>query len=306
MRSFSFQTMRTRLAVIAGLSVFLVLAGSGVAAAVWTSAASVTGSVTAATTSLTVGGANALDTQYAFAGDASHSPTIVRTLVIKNTGTAPLGYTLSISGIAGNTLAGSVTLTLWTSTGTCPSTGAGAGAGAGATTGTLASPPALPSGALSAAPGASFTLCVSTALNTTIVGSQGLTVTPTFTITGTVGTSTWTASAPDATFTQTVYRMANPTSLTCSPGKSDKTVTLSWTAPVGYGSTGNVSYQVVDTAGTLIQAQPGGQTTVSIGSKDVNSTPGTLFVQAKEDLYGSTSPGVSITLGQQGNKIFCP
>ena len=302
MRSFSRLTQRTRLAVIAGLSVFLVLAGSGVAAAVWTSADSVTGSVTAATTSLTIGGTNALDTQYAFSGDASHSPTIVRTLVVKNTGTAPLGYTLSVSGIAGDTLAGSVTLTLWTSTGTCSSTGAGAGA----TTGTLASPPALPSGALSAAPGASFTLCVSTALNTTIVGSQGLTVSPTFTITGTVGTSTWTASAPDATFTQTVYRMANPTSLTCAPGKNDKTVTLSWTAPVGYGSTGKLSYQVVDTAGTLIPPQPGGQTTVSIGSKDVNSTPGTLFVQAKEDLYGSTSPGVSITLGQQGNKIFCP
>ena len=303
MRSFSRLTHRTRLAVIAGLSVFLVLAGSEVATAVWTSATSVTGSVTAATTSLTIGGTNALDTQYAFAGDASHSPTIVRTLVVKNSGTTPLGYTLSISGIAGNTLAGRVTLTLWTSAGTCPSTGAGAGA----TNGTLASPPALPSDALSAAPGASFTLCVSTALNSTITASQGLTVTPTFTITGTVGTSTWTASTPDATFTQTVYRMANPTSLTCSPGKSDKTVTLSWTAPVNYGSTGNLSYQVVDTAGTLIPSQPGGQTTVSIGSKDLNSTVETVLVQANEDLYGSNSPGVPITLSQtQGGKISCP
>lgn len=304
MRSFGFLTMRTRLAFIAGLSVFLVLAGSGVAAAVWTSAASVAGSVTAATASLTVGGANALDTQYAFAGDASHSPAIVRTLVVKNSGTTPLGYALSVSGIAGNPLAGVVTLTLWTSAGTCPSTGT---TGAGATTGTLAALPALPSGALSADPGASFTLCASTSLNSTIAASQGLTVTPTLTIMGTVGASTWTASAPDATFTQTVYRMANPTSLNCTQGKNAKTVTLSWTAPVSYGSTGTLSYQVVDAAGALIPPQPGGQTTVSIGSKDLSSTPETLFIQANEDLYGSTSPGVSITLGQQqGGKISCP
>lgn len=302
MKSFSFQTMRTRLAVITGLSVFLVLAGSGVAAAVWTSAASVTGSVTAATTSLTIGGANALDTQYAFAGDASHSPTIVRTLVVKNTGTAPLGYTLSISGIAGNPLAGFVTLTLWTSAGTCQSTGAGAGA----TTGSLASPPALPSGALSAAPGASFTLCASTTLNSTIAASQGLTVTPTLTITGTVGTSTWTASAPDVTFTQTVYQMANPTALSCTQGKSNsKTVTLSWTAPVNYGSAGALTYQVVDTAGAVL-SQPGGPTTITISSSDVKGFTQPFLVQAKEDLYGSTSPGLPITLNQQGNKISCP
>ena len=303
MRSFRFLTIRTRFALIAGLSVFLVLAGSGVATAVWTSAVSVTGSVTAATTSLTIGGANALDAQYAFAGDASHSPAIVRTLIVKNSGTAPLGYALSISGIAGNLLAGRVTLTLWTTTGSCSS----AGPGAGATSGTLASPPVLPSDALSAAPGASFTLCVSTALNSTIVASQGLSVTPTLTITGTVGTSTWTASAPDATFTQTVYRMANPTSLNCTQGRNAKTVTLSWTAPVNYGSTGTVLYQVIDTAGTLIPPQPGGQTTVSIGSKDLSSPVETLFVQASEDLYGSTSPGVSITLSQQqGGKLPCP
>ena len=302
MRSSSRLTHRTRLAVIAGLSVFLVLAGSEVATAVWTSATSVTGSVTAATTSLTIGGTNALDTQYAFAGDASHSPTIVRTLVVKNRGTTPLGYTLSISGIAGNTLAGRVTLTLWTSAGTCPSTGAGAGA----TNGTLASPPALPSDALSAAPGASFTLCVSTALNSTITASQGLTVTPTLTITGTVGTSTWTASAPDGTFTQTVYQMANPTALSCTPGTSkSKAVTLSWTAPVNYGSAGALTYQVVDTAGAVL-SQPGGPTTITISSSDVKGFTQPFLVQAKEDLYGSTSPGLPITLNQQGNKISCP
>jgi hypothetical protein len=305
MRSISCLTHRARLTVIVGLSVFLVLAGSGVATAMWTSSASVTGSVTAATTSMTIGGAKPLDTQYAFAGDASHSPTIVRTMMIKNTGTAPLGYTLSISGVAGNALAPLVKLTLWTTTGACATT-----AGTGATTGTLASPPALPSDALSAAPGNSFGLCASTSLNSTIVASQGLSVTPTLTIIGTVGTSTWNTDTSDAPFTQTVYKMSDPTSLTCTQAKKAQSVTLSWTAPVNYGSTGNLSYQVVDTSGKLIPSQPGTQTTVSIGSSDVSNTMQTFFVQAKEDLYGSTSTGISITLTQnsQGNsgKISCP
>ena len=303
MRPISRLTQRTRLAVIAGLSGFLVLGGSGVAIAAWTSAASVTGSVTAATASFTIEGARALDTQYAFAGDASRSPTIVRTLVVKNTGTSPLGYTLSLSGIAGNALAGVVTLTLWTSAGTCQSTGPGAGA----TNGTLASPPTLPSDALSAAPGASFTLCVSTSLNSTIAVSQGLTITPTLTITGTVGVSTWTASTPDAVFTQSVYRMANPTSLTCAQGKGDKTVILNWTAPVNYGSTGTLSYQVVDAQGLMIPSQPGGQATVTLASSDVNGFTQPFLVQAKENLYGSNSSGLPITLSQQkGGRLLCP
>jgi hypothetical protein len=298
-------TRRNRLALISGLCAFLVLAGTGVASAVWTSAASVTGSVAAAVTSLTVAGTPSLSTTYAFAGTAAQSPTIVRTMVVTNTGSAPLNYSLAVTGVAGNALAPLVKLTLWVTTGTCSTT-----AGTGATSGTLAAPPVLPSGALTATPGGKFTLCASTSLNSTIVASQGLSVTPTLTIIGTVGTSTWNTDTSDAPFTQTVYKMSDPTSLTCTQAKKAQSVTLSWTAPVNYGSTGNLSYQVVDTSGKLIPSQPGTQTTVSIGSSDVSNTMQTFFVQAKEDLYGSTSTGISITLTQnsQGNsgKISCP
>lgn len=300
MRSFGAPTRRNRLALVAGLSAFLVLAGTGVATAAWTSAASTTGSVTAATTSLTIVGTPSLTTTYAFAGTAAQSPTIVRTMVVTNTGTAPLNYSLAVGGVAGNTLAPLVTLRLWTITGTCSTL-----ADLAATTGTLAAPPPLPSGALSASPGGSYTLCVATSLNSTIFASQGLSVTPTLTITGTVG-SNWTTSAADATFTQSVYQMSNPTGLICTPASNGKSVTLSWTAPTANGSTANVTYQISEagTAGPVPVQSP-----VSISYDSTLGPARTFLIQAKEDLYGSTSAGISITLtqGTNGNsdKISC-
>jgi hypothetical protein len=297
-------TRRNRLALISGLCAFLVLAGTGVASAVWTSAASVTGSVAAAVTSLTVAGTPSLSTTYAFAGTAAQSPTIVRTMVVTNTGSAPLNYSLAVTGVAGNALAPLVKLTLWVTTGTCATT-----AGTGATSGTLAAPPVLPSGALTATPGGKFTLCASTSLNSTIVASQGLTVTPTLTITGTVGTSTWTSSAADTAFTQSVYQMSNPGSLTCTAASNSKSVTLSWTAPFATGSTGNVTYQIIEASGAVLVPFQSGLVSGQI-SWDSSGPSRTLLLQAKEDLYGSTSTGISITLtqGTQGNsdKIFCP
>ena len=296
-------SLRGRLAAIAGLTLFLVLAGTAIASAVWTAATSTTGTVSAAATSLTIAGTNSLTTQYKFAGAASNSPTIVRTTVVANTGTAPLSYTLSVSGVTGNALAPQVTLTLWTMAGTCL-----AGPGAGSTTGTLAVPPPLPSAALSAAPGVIFTLCASTRLNSTIPASQGMSVTPTLTITGTVG-SNWTASTSDAAFTQSVYQMINPSSLVCAQGPG-KRATLSWTAPINTGSTGAVTYRVVDAANNSIVLVPfQSATTATIYAANLNGATENLLVQAKEGLYGSTSVGIPITLGQTGgpsSSVTCP
>lgn len=297
-------TFRGRLAAITGVSAFLVLAGTGIASAAWTAATSTTGTVSAAATSVTIAGTNSLTTQYAFAGAASNSPTIVRTIVVTNTGTAPLNYALAVSGVAGNALAPLVTLTLWTSAGMCSAPGFGN------TTGTLAVPPPLPSGALSAAPGVSFALCASTRLNSTIPASQGMAVTPTLTITGTVG-STWTTGSSDVAFTQSVYQMVDPTSLVCTPA-SGKKVTLSWTAPTNTGSTGAVTYRIVDANNSSIVLVPfQSATSATVHPDDVNGATENLLVQAKEGLYGSTSAGIPITLSQAGgpgnsNSVNCP
>jgi hypothetical protein len=285
-------TRRNRLALISGLCAFLVLAGTGVASAVWTSAASVTGSVAAAVTSLTVAGTPSLSTTYAFAGTAAQSPTIVRTMVVTNTGSAPLNYSLAVTGVAGNALAPLVKLTLWVTTGTCATT-----AGTGATSGTLAAPPVLPSGALTATPGGKFTLCASTSLNSTIVASQGLTVTPTLTITGTVGTSTWTSSAADTAFTQSVYQI-NPVSPTCV--RNGNLITLSWTAPANTNSASAVTYRVVDaTNGTVITPYQVALS-VSLGSNDVSGSSGSIGVQALEGQFGTSSVSLPIPVFVQG------
>jgi hypothetical protein len=285
-------TRRNRLALIAGLCAFLVLAGTGVASAVWTSAAFVTGSVTAAVTSLSIVGTPSLATTYAFAGTADQSPVLVRTIVVTNTGSAPLNYSLAVSGVAGNALAPLVKLTLWTTTGSCSTT-----AGIGATSGTLAAPPALPSGALTATPGGRYTLCASTSLNSTITASQGLSVTPTLTVTGTVGVS-WTTSASDTTFTQSVYQI-NPVSIACV--RSGNTVTLSWTPPANTTGASAVTYRVVDASNTsiVIKAYQTGLS-VPLVASDVSGSSGVVVVQALDGQFGASSASLPVSLYVQG------
>ena len=285
-------TRRNRLALIAGLCAFLVLAGTGVASAVWTSAAVVTGSVTAAVTSLTVSGTPSLSTTYAFAGTAAQSPTIVRSMVVTNTGSAPLNYSLAVSGVAGNALAPLVKLTLWTTTGTCSTT-----AGTGATSGTLAAPPVLPSGTLTATPGGSFTLCASTSLDSTIAASQGLSVTSTLTLTGTVGVN-WTTSASDATFTQSVYQI-NQVSPTCV--RNGNTVTLSWAAPANTSGASAVTYRVVDAGNNSIVIKPyQAGLSVPLVASDVSGASGTIVVQALDSQFGTSSVSLPISVYVQG------
>ncbi len=285
-------TRRNRVALIAGLCAFLVLAGTGVASAVWTSAASVTGSVTAATTSLSIVGTPSLATTYAFAGTAAQSPTIVRTMVVTNTGSAPLNYSLAVSGVAGNALAPLVKLTLWTTTGTCSTT-----AGTGATSGTLAAPPALPSGALTAVSGGKFTLCASTSLNSTIAASQGLSVTSTLTLTGIVGVS-WITTASDATFTQSVYQII-PVSPTCV--RNGNIVTLSWTAPANTTGASAVTYRVVDASNNSIVIKPyQAGLSVSLVASDVSGSSGTVVVQALDSQFGTGSVSLPISVYVQG------
>ena len=289
MRSFGALTRRNRLALVAGLSTFLVLAGTGVAMAVWTTATSATGSVTAATTSFTIVGSPSLATTYAFAATAS-SPIIVRSMVVTNTGSAPLNYSLAVGGVAGNALAPRVTLTLWT--GNCSSF-----APFGAPIGTLAAPPALPSGALSASPGGKYTLCVATSLDSTVAVSQGLSVTPTITITGTVGSS-WSSSASDAAFTQSVYQI-NPVSPTCV--RNGGTVTLSWTAPANTTGASAVNYRVVDASNNsiVIKTYQAGLS-VSLVASDLNGSSGSVVVQALDSQFGTSSVSLPISLYVQG------
>lgn len=299
---------RRRLAAIAGLCAFLVCAGPLVANAVWSAATSLGGTVTVATVGVGVTGHSALSTQYKFAGAAGNSPVVIAPLPVTNTGTAPLNLTVGVSGVSGNALAPLVDVTLWRSaTATCSATIPATGT----TAGTLAAMPALPGAATVVAAGAGFTLCVATRLNSTVAASQGLTVSPVFTILGTVGTSTWTSSAA-GTFTQDVYRMVDPTGLTCTEIGSawfSRNVSLSWNAPTGTGTTGAISYRIVNADTNAVIETGITKTKVTITPGDLAATT-TLLIQAEESQYGSTSVGVPIQLTRGADSppstLSCP
>ena len=302
--------LRARVAIAAGVAAFLVLVGTGAASAGWTApGVNASASASGATTSMTLGGSAALATQYKFTGGAS--PIVVKPLTVANIGSAPLTYSLAVSGVADNPLAASVKLTLWRSTGaTCAATPPTTGS----TVGTLAAPPALPADANSAASGVSLTLCAATQLTTTTAASQGRSVTPTISVTGQVGG--WSTSATDAAFAQSVYQVPDATALTCTPVRANlfsQVVTLAWTAPANTGSTGAITYRVVDATNpaTVIEAATT-STSVSISYNDLPSNTTALLVQTLEGQYATNSVGLPITLTRGtflfglGTAVYCP
>ncbi len=294
-------TRRTpRIPIAVGIALFMSLAGTGVASAGWsTNQIGATTTITSAATTMTVGGSGSLSTAYKFAGAASGSPTIIKAIAVANTGSTPLSYVLSLAGVAGNALAPSVGLTLWKSGGTTcgptvPTTGT--------TTGTLAAPPALPTGTTTAAAGATFTLCAATRLLTTVAAAQGLSITPTISVTGFVGN--WTTSDPDTAFTQSVYRVPEPASVTCTQGggKGNPSIQIGWSAPVNSGTSGALTYRIVDSA-VPANVLDGPMSTLSSTLKfnDLPAGTYTIYVQALESQYGTSSAGVPLQIARSPN-----
>jgi hypothetical protein len=195
-------SMRPRIFVALGLSVFLALVGTGVAQARWsTEPATVTSLVTAATTSGSLSGSASLTTVLR---SLLQSPRIA-TLNLRNTSSTPLDFTFAVGGVSDADLSSQVNLILWKAGATgcgllVPTTGA--------VRGTVRLPPVLPSGVQSAAANTSLTVCAATQLNALAILNQERTLTATFSITGTVPGSTWATTFSDAPFTQCVRLLA--------------------------------------------------------------------------------------------------
>ncbi len=294
---------RARLAAIAGAVAFLVLAGSGVASASWSSSTAAAGSVSAATASATVAyeGAATLDgVTYASTGS-----TFVARLLITDTGSSPLTYTAALatpSGTGSTLPASSVSIVLW-SAATCatvPSTG-----WAPFTTTTLT----VPGGAASGTSGVAVPLCVATQLTGAAPTSATQSLKSVLSITGKVGN--WTTGAQSITFTQSAYQTPSATNLVCTTvapvgtvlKATDGYVTLSWTTPTNAPAGAVISYKLVDAsnpAGTSTTVT----TPTTINYADLNGSPAylTLFTVVN----GQTSVGIPITLtrGQTQVKIF--
>ena len=192
--------MKRVLATVA-LTAVLVAGGATAAVATWTAVAAKNASVTNAAVVTTSSGIPNLAASYkaglpgVFAAQLSDTAAVT----VTNTGTAPLGYTLTTTGGTA-ALNSAVTLQVWKAAAPCDSTSP---VGANATTGTLSVPPAMPSDANSAAIGASLSLCIRTSITAAQHATNISTSTmPTVTVTGKVGAN-WTA-ASSASFTQSV------------------------------------------------------------------------------------------------------
>ena len=191
---------RTRLALLAGVVTFLVLVGTGVGHAAWTTSSAINGTATATNAVLTANlGAGV--TGITYPASATSSAVTIAPLTLGNTGGAPLALSLSATS-TNATLAGAIQLRVWVRTGTsCPTSVPTSGVASG----TLATPPTLTGLSGLPAPlgaGAATVLCLATNPASTVSSYASQTTTVTLTSTGSIGTN-W-SSTPTVTITQSV------------------------------------------------------------------------------------------------------
>lgn len=187
-----------RVVAVTVLTAVLVAGGASAAVATWTAVATKNASVGNASVSTTSSGLANLAVNYkaGLTGVYPAQLTTTAPVTVTNTGTAPLGYAFTTTG--GTAALNSViSLQVWKSGATCDASTTPVNSA----TGTLATPPAIPTDTNLASAGASLTLC----LRTSITAAQhaatiGLNTVPTVTVTGRVGDN-WTATAAGS-FTQ--------------------------------------------------------------------------------------------------------
>ena len=280
-----------RVSIALGLTVFISLVGTTFATANWSAPTSTVNATASSGIAKTVFTGTDAFNDFIY----KNPVTKIVPLVVKNDGTTPLTYTLTVTNIAQSDLASRVALSLWKSAGaTCAATIPSVGTTVGqATVRKLNEIPELPAGALSAPAGTTFTLCAATTLTGTVADSQGRTVSPIFTMTGQIGTL-WKSAVTAPSFTQSVYRVVNPTNVTCTTRSptllSAGTATLSWDAPANEGT---VSYRILRN-GVLFSDRT--TRSITLNYDDVTSTA--FLVQSREIGFGTTSVGVPMTVSR--------
>jgi hypothetical protein len=204
------------------LSTFLVLAGTGMASAVWTAASSgLTSTVTAGSLTVTQSSSPALDATYNAANLSDTSP-----VTIANTGSVPAtSYTAQVIAANGNNLANATTVTGWIVATTSACTPASA-VPVGSPTASLTAGLSFTS---TMAAGASTIFCVRTSISASYSAAPGGAASnPLVKLSYSAGS--WTGSSV-ATATQTwtdTLAPSTPTNLAVTA--SSTTATLSWTA----------------------------------------------------------------------------
>jgi hypothetical protein len=230
-----------RAAIIAGLTAFLVLAGTGFAAAVWTSnVSSLSGTVNGGTLAVTVTPAD-------IAGlNAVYSPSVLTdtaAISVTNTGNVPADYTLLIKA-ASNGLSNVTTLTGWVVTSLSQCT---AGSAVGSPSGSAILSTGLSTND-SVAVGATDIFCARTSIPSTYATTVGAASLPTVLVTYSKGS--WSGSLTGSA-TQSVADTVAPSApgRPTATGTTAATTKLTWTA-----STDNVAVTNYDIyrGGTIV------------------------------------------------------
>lgn len=238
---------RSRAAIVIGVVVFLVLAGTGAATAVWTANG---GSLTATTTpgnlSITQTGFTTLANVYSPSNLTDTAP-----LTVTNNGTVPANYTVLVQATATTALSNATTVYAWivASASACTtSTAIGSGLSATASTGFSAT--------VSITPGDTDVYCLRTVITSSYAANNS-SGTDTLRATLTSSLGNW-ASNSTADAVQTLADSTAPsvpTTLTAA-SSTTTTVVLTWTASTdAVGVTGYKIYRngtLVTTTGKVV------------------------------------------------------
>jgi len=223
------------------LSTFLVLAGTGMASAVWTAASSgLTSTVTAGSLTVTQSSSPTLDATYSAANLSDTSP-----VTITNTGSVPAtSYTAQVIAANGNNLANATTVTGWivaTTSACTPASGVPVGSPAVSLTAGLSFTSSL-------AAGGSAIFCIRTSISSSYSAAPGAAASNPLTKLS-YSAGSWSGSSVASarqTWTDTV---APSTPTAVSATATSTSATVSWTA-----SSDNVAVATYDiySGGTLI------------------------------------------------------
>ncbi|CAN5325853.1 hypothetical protein BH09ACT1_BH09ACT1_19840 [soil metagenome] len=232
--------LRSRGAIAAGVVLFLVLAGTGAATAVWTAnGGTLTGSTTPGNLSITQTGFTNLANVYSSSNLADTAP-----LTISNDGNIPASYTMLVKATSANNLANATTVQAWivSSAAACTSTTTvGTGLNASAGTGITATV-SIPADDVDV-------YCIRTSITSSYAAANSTgSDTLRATLTSAVGNWTSNSTADAAQSLADGIAPTVPTNLTAA-SSTTTTVSLTWTASTdAVGVTGYRIYR----NGTLV------------------------------------------------------
>lgn len=155
--------IRSRVSILVGTVLFLVLAGAGVATASWTASGALTVPATAGRLSFTQSGGTGLAARYKKTNLAASG-----SITVTNTGTVPGTFTLDVNSPPPNLFADAVVATGWASASPCTSTPP---VGAAVVTDTLTNGIEVLGASL--APQATEYLCITTVITTAQAAGNG-------------------------------------------------------------------------------------------------------------------------------------